>query len=110
MDDLTAFLRARLDEDEAAAKNERVLFGPFPETIKEWKGWLVIKKQEQVLAEVAAKRAILDLASDATGYHMQVEQEFAVEPLDKPYVGELILRRLAAVYSGHPDYRPEWKP
>ena len=27
-----------------------------------------------------------------------------------PYLREVLLRYLAAIYSDHPDYDPEWKP
>lgn len=46
-----------------------------------------------MLADVAAKRAIVDLA-EATG---------------QPAIWEAA-EHLAAVYADHPDYRQEWKP
>ena len=120
MDDLVAFLRARLDEDEAAAKT-----GSQPE----WKsdgpylGWVTggIAAQfkwstdaahaarhdpARVLREVAAKRAILAEYLRLAG----------IEPDDYPEdpaavaASERDVRILAAVWSDHPDYRREWAP
>jgi hypothetical protein len=65
----------------------------------------------RVLREVAAKRAIMELADEATGLDLTVDNDRRVEPrdeADEPYVGDLILRQLAAVYSDHPDYNSKW--
>lgn len=65
----------------------------------------------RVLREVAAKRAILELADEASGLDMQVDHEFRVGERDtkeEPYVGDLILRQLAQAYSDHPEFDPEW--
>ena len=88
MNDLTEFLRARLDEDEAADLHERKCSAGYygaPCTC----GWRYRK-----VREIEAKRAILD----------DHESE------DGPYFSGSYpaLRRLAAIYSDHPDYRPEW--
>jgi len=113
MDDLAAFLAARLDEDDAAAKSEDIWFGPYPETIKEWEGWLVIQ-QERLLREVAAKRAILELCADDEEEEMggsgDLDMGYAAGWKDGSARYPQILRALAAVYSGHPDYRQEWAP
>jgi hypothetical protein len=99
--DLAAFLAARLDEDEAVAKDEheRVWFGPYPETLAEREGWIVIQ-QERALREAAAKRAILNYESAGLlgGLH-----------IDGWGMWRDALKCLAAVYSDHPDYRDEWK-
>lgn len=103
--DLAEFLAARLGEDEAAANDERIWFGPFPEAIKESEGELIIQK-ERVLAEVAAKRAILARHAEAQGW------SYPPGDGDEAVQDELVtvVRHLAAVYSDHPDYRQEWKP
>jgi hypothetical protein len=65
-----------------------------------------------VLADIAAKRAIVELAEDATGLDAQVDSEFRVGRRDEvaePYVGDLILRALAQPYAEHPDYDPAWR-
>jgi len=66
----------------------------------------------RILREVAAKRAIIEAADEATGYDMQVDGEFRVgsrNMVEEPYVGDVILRALAAAYSDHPDYSPDLK-
>ena len=99
MDDLAAFLTARLDEDEARARA----------ALEEWHDegtrheWEDLPDASfaharsfdpaRVLREVEAKRAILDY-----------------ENYRKSLPGCLLLRHFAAVYSDHPGYRPEWKP
>jgi hypothetical protein len=79
VDDLIAFLAARLDEDEHFAKIAR----------------LAQKHREQMLREVAFKRAIL--------------AQWEHSPAGSPVLTN-VLYQLTAVYSDHPDYRPEWKP
>jgi len=70
----------------------------------------------RVLREVAAKRAILDEWEDTSGrrYHLpegvsegrdddeRLRDDAVAEAMDT------VIAHLAAVYSGHPDYRPEW--
>lgn len=109
MSDLVAFLRARLDEDEAAAKDVRYV---WPTAFD------VTLNPARVLREAEAKRAILDEHSPA--YPVTFP-----EPSGQPACGVChtggwdwdperwpcpTVRALAAVYSGHPDYRAEWKP
>jgi hypothetical protein len=101
VDDLTTFLRARLDEDEAVAlavkghsvfdgtgivtgRNESVVVGSHVAT------HIARHDPARVLAEVEAKRQILD--------HLAYEWSSP------------ILRYLALPYAGHPAYREEWKP
>ena len=65
----------------------------------------------RVLADIAAKRAIIGLAEEASALDAQVDSEFRVGFRDlssEPYVGDLILRRLASIDRDHPDYRQEW--
>lgn len=79
---LVAFLGARLDEDEAAAKAA----GPA-----------------RALREVEAKRAIAEIHgadSDPCDAHDAWMRSISCDTL----------RYLVAVWSDHPDYRPEWKP
>ncbi|NHP18122.1 hypothetical protein G8767_31810 [Rhodococcus sp. IC4_135] len=61
--------------------------------------------------EVAAKRAIIEAADEATSCDMSVDSDRRVgsrNMVEEPSVGDLILRALASVYSDHPDYRTEW--
>lgn len=84
---LAEFLTARLDEDEAAAR----------EVSRRWP-W----DPARVLADVAAKRAIV------AKWHSLAEQA------DHPTIGAhctgvgLTLHLLAQPYSSHPDFDPAW--
>jgi hypothetical protein len=132
MDDLVAFLRARLDEDEARALKAR----------GEWDAeWVIAEWQDlpdevftqtrtydpaRVLREVAAKRVIAErhtvdvskvsqfLYDPYTGE--RVPDRYDVSCVTCDYIGDDpsmtcdVLRHLAAVYSDHPEYRDEWKP
>lgn len=74
-------------------------------------GYLARHDPARVLREVAAKRAILELADDATGLDMSVDNDRRVgfrDESEEPYIGDLILRQLAQAYSEHPDFNPEW--
>jgi hypothetical protein len=117
VDDLTAFLRARLDEREAKANG--ALSGPWVveehtyETVVTVDGGQVVatvdglrdgwhiadNDPEFVLADVAAKRKILTF--------------FDEDPpcLDGGYVYKDRVRELLALpYAGHPDYDEAWRP
>lgn len=128
-DEIAEFLRARLDEDEAtaqAAANRRWraednIISLYPE--HENDGFLswptradarhaALHDPARVLREVAAKRAILDLADEASGLDMAVDGDRRIGSRDteaEPYLGDQILRLLALSYSDHPDYQPHWK-
>lgn len=109
---LVAFLRERLAEDERAARDAaqnpdylkgekhvarsvplgggrystyRTRRSPHPEIVTRF-------DSARVLAEVAAKRRILDRIVPRTD------------------LGDSLLRLLALPYAEHPDYRPEWRP
>ena len=110
---LAEFLTDRLDEDEAAAK---ACGQDSADWLSEGKGlrWgaggaaasfafaddarhAARHDPARVLREVAAKRGVLDVATVAVGSQW-------------PDLRDLMLRHMAAVYSDHPDYQPEWKP
>lgn len=98
MDDLIAFITARLAEDEAAAKLARPDYFTF-EVLGIFSALgdmrhVIRHDPARVLRELAAKRAILS-EHIVGGWHP---------------VPCLTLRALASVYSDHPDYRAEWKP
>ena len=137
-DDLVEFLRARLDEDEAAAKaaaefpgrhwdfsnggegreRDGILWDDDHANVI---GWLddhlacaahaARHDPRRTLREVEAKRRIM-------GRHHANEDgmcegcptsEITMEPQIE--IGECPeLRDLAAVYTEHPDYQPGWKP
>ena len=81
------------DGREVEARHAHILFDPA-----------------RVLAECKAKREIVELAEEATGLDMTVDQDRLCGARDWPYVGDLILAHLAAVYASHPDYDPAWAP
>jgi hypothetical protein len=128
MDDLIAFVTARLDEDEAAAykaagglyRGADGRFGGRPHWSALGHGivadaadpdWGVVDlgpcidddalaehiarhDPARVLREVAAKRQLMEEISSRSSQD----------------VAEIYLAALAAIYSDHPDCRPEWKP
>ncbi|WP_354596090.1 DUF6221 family protein [Streptomyces sp. JL1001] len=58
---------------------------------------------EHVLAEIDAKRSLLELAERARDYHETFVNGFAAA-LEKT------LRLHAVAYADHPDYRDTWRP
>lgn len=137
MTDLAAFLLARLDEDQAAAEAATIEdVGPvwhFAEGVDytgvpdwrigadtQWSFMAVARAYDReatdhiarwdparVLAEVAAKRAIVEHYRD----HMRKRDDPLLAGVARPYIVrelETMLRHLAAPYADHPDYREEW--
>ena len=83
--DLVAFLSARLDETEAAARvwsSADPIWTPY------------------VLAEIEAKRRILDLSDRDDNWRYGMHSEAI----------NLVLRLLALPYADHPDYDESWRP
>jgi hypothetical protein len=96
---LAAFLAARLDEDEAAAK----AWLPFGNPDAAAREHIARHDPGRVLREVAAKRAILAVHWPcANSGHTWCGADHEEWPCRT--VGHL-----AAVYSDHEGYRPEWK-
>jgi hypothetical protein len=101
-DDLISFVRARLDEDEAAARDAAPFYADrdlVAEMVEEGFDAEVPEHAQRhdparALREVAAKRAILVMYADA-------RWDLARED---------VVRELAAVWSDHADYRQEWAP
>jgi len=153
MDDLVAFLRARLGEDERVARdaadadsgawfmgdkwnvyraedearydedyrgeeNRLVVYG----NVKPQSEHIARHDPARVLAEVAAKRAIvwahepvllngspLGKFFEDTVVCRSCEPEYGA-PTGHVHWPCLTLRHLAAVHADHPDYREEWRP
>lgn len=94
MDELIAFVRARLDEDEAFA--QQFLEGLPDEYVGDLTPVQVFAMR--ALRQIAAKRALLVAYYDAG--------EFS-----DPWIGlDVAVRICAAVWDDHPDYRAEWAP
>jgi hypothetical protein len=102
MDDLIAFITARLDEDEADIDTRDHDSGQCDYL----RG--VHLEPERALREVAAKRAILKQYQDSRNLLSKQET------YDLVRAGVAALRVavmfLATVWSDHPDYRQEWAP
>lgn len=95
--DIKEFLLARIAEDEEMADT-------FHEKYCGWclhqgpgfnEDGCICGHPQKLIRECTAKRAIID-AFDPEA------------PFNDPYVGHPLLGMLAAVYSDHPDYQPEW--
>ena len=84
-DDLVAFLRARLDDDQGYA----VAFG-----------------KKQLLRDVEAKRRIIAIYEEAVPQY-QAHRDWPAGELDGLRTA---IACLATAYADHPDYREEWKP
>jgi hypothetical protein len=141
-DDLIAFLRARLDEDEQVALAVPVtewregsswladLCDPLPSQRRAYgipaEVTLVTETDAahiarwdpaRVLAEVEAKRRILDIA---LAYEATIDGEWGCcHSADQIAAGRCpetnpdeisAIRVLAAPFADHPDYRAEWRP
>lgn len=129
---LAAFLNARLDEDEAAAKAAsgadwmQVLAWVTDSTRPSSEGARVAEADSvrtaihiarhdpaRVLREVEADRKLLDLYERAKSYRDQVfarpeprSVSDEMRAVTQMMGLEQVLRLRAAVYSDHPDYRP----
>jgi hypothetical protein len=126
---LTEFLAARLDEDQAAAEALKVerwvldnewVFGETSadviaslnnDQLSTATGEHIARHDPaRVLAEVDAKRRILELHAD--GHECPTfDREIGGEPVTGYYGDDCpTLRRLALPHADHPDYDPEWQP
>lgn len=123
MSDLVAFLEARLEEDEAAARaalggrvrraaalpqrpSERVVGsdgeGPASTTPT---------GAERVLAECEAKRRIIsDMQRQAALAHDELDPHRSASAARMSQGLYHALMVLATVYAGHADYRDGWRP
>lgn len=146
VDDLIAFLRARLDEDEQAAQealhadavspgvwttehhNSSTHSEPNRCHIAEDRSgnyWSVAHEvyipnaehmacwdPARVLAEVEAKRQILDeVVPEIDGMDERINGEWGIGPIaEDDYASVPLLKLLGLPYAGHPDYRQEWRP
>ena len=120
MTDIVAFLNARLDEDEAAAKEAwgvewdwRYVARPFGEhpsiahTVH-----IARHDPARVLRDVEADRVLLALHDELWRLYRAFEEAGEPGPISLGRAQALsrVLRIRAARFSDHPDYRAEWKP
>lgn len=120
---ITEFLLTRIAEDDAAAREtmENVEYRCSPE-----EGWLVVRGNsccdcgaggyveygpDRLLAECAAKRAIVDLHFECrwAGVPSGCSICRTLSSIPDTYPCRTV-RHLAAVYDSHPDYDETWKP
>jgi hypothetical protein len=97
-DDLIAFLAARLDEDERAARTENLP----PRALSEVKAKRAILPEHQITDRVISPG--YQRRGDPFGCENCHDWDGATE--GRGYCGTLLA--LAAVYADHPDYRQEW--
>jgi len=137
--DLAAFVAARLDEDEAAAKANigighgwQTGLGDSEDGGPNWPDYQTYDSDElkaandyldrfrplRMLREVEAKRAIVAEHAEIgrnskDGPICNACVNIGADPMSDdfyvPYPCKTV-RHLAAVWSGHPDYKPEWAP
>jgi hypothetical protein len=116
-DDILKFLRARLADDEKAAKEAPSELGDG-----EWPFWVDPDdhdartaaerfrdhfRPKRILAEVNAKRRILDeLLPEVVGTDEMVDDEWR-NGCDN---AGALLQMLALPYAYHDDYQDEWRP
>lgn len=130
--DLVAFLSARLDEKETAAKAAQLRFpgpwdqatapdSPLPSAVSLYDSrdesvgvtrgsyaaaHIVLNDPDHTLRDIAAKRKILAEHKAVTKLAGLTEQELGF----LGWYREWVLKNLASAWSDHPDYRQEWKP
>jgi hypothetical protein len=125
MDDLIAFLRARLDEDEQAAQYvlsfeadgftweyQWARFGRHRGRVTRSSFEPGAPSPRRVLAEVEAKRRIVD-ECERKIRRMRLRVDQNGDDIMSPgmaYLSTTILGPLALPYAEHPDYREEWRP
>jgi len=93
---LAEFLAARLDEDEAWARDTDLLAVAHP----------IHAIAGRVLREVEAVRHIMDLCAHSLSYEPPVPARKRGEWA----LASLVLEGLALPYADHPDYDEAWRP
>jgi hypothetical protein len=102
MTDLMAFLKARLDADQAEADRIHDIFCDIHRGFAGERGDCDCGEPARVLAEVAALRRIVEL-------HDTIPEEEYCAWCDERKPCQT-LRLLATIWADHPDYREEWRP
>lgn len=102
--DLLDFIKARIDEDEAAiAADEQDKSARFLDADIQTERFIGrFADEDRVRREVAAKRAILAA--------WQTEQDHGFPGSGFTEGLEFALQCIAATWSDHADYRQEWRP
>lgn len=105
--DLVTWLRGVLDEI------DRVVRAKLGDPYGCW--WLAIDEgapsPDSVLADIAAKRAILDLAEKVISARDEKDENGVLVsvPIARARMRDVV-RLLASAYADRPGYREEWRP
>lgn len=124
MDDLVAFLKARLDEDERAPTPGREALDDLRFELKRGEPYWqhlasrvedgldiqTVAWEARVRREVAAKRAILARYEDCLARMEDPDYSAATARDQAREYEDFVLPNLAVPYANHPDYQQEWKP
>lgn len=113
-DALVAFLKDRLDDDERVARacagdgtwavEDLEFYGP--DLSDEVRAHAARQNPARALREVEAKRRIL--RAHEKWCEGRCEAKYPEGGFDAAHYWSI--KTLAAVYAGHPDYLPEWRP
>jgi hypothetical protein len=104
---LVEFLRARLDEDEAAAK----AWLPFGNPDTAQREHIARHDPARVFREVEAQRQFLDFAVRTRDLAERQPTEGQARELRAKWAAYLTALKFGALrYADHPDYREEWRP
>lgn len=114
---LTEFLLERIAEDEEAAEAIPTKWmEPDPDDIPAWLVGHVVIDRARVLADLEAKRSIVERcgilqerAALWTHERLKTDPSPAYDLMFETHT-EQILRYMAALYADHPDYRKAWRP
>ncbi|MFI1213822.1 DUF6221 family protein [Streptomyces sp. NPDC020802] len=99
-DVMVEFFKARLREDENAAK-----------ALKPSKNEDVARLRDRILADVEAKRRLMDWVFAPQRELREWEHSFAGGLAIKQWMRfrQPVIEQLVAAYADHPDFHPEWK-
>ncbi|MFJ2727776.1 DUF6221 family protein [Streptomyces collinus] len=99
-DVMVEFLKARLREDEHAAK-----------ALKPSKNEDVARLRDRTLADVEAKRGLMDWVFAPQREMAEWEHSFAGGLVIKQWMRlrQPVIEQLVAAYADHPDFHSEWK-
>ncbi len=110
MTPLTAFLTARLDELEARAlrwPEDSPTLAPDGHFWRDTLGHPIYAPRSFVLADIASKRAIVDLLEDRARMALEDDEPLGSWSLDVQNA-VAVLRILAEPFAAHPDFEFVW--
>ena len=115
VDNLVTWLRVQLDEDERIAGELGELDYVAEGGLGSVAGWSLIDYLKRfgsarALAEVDAKRNVLDRYADAQARQTDPEYSWSDADVQVSEYEDWILPALALPYADRPGYRDEWRP